>query len=88
MVFDYYTGKVMQNYVKRVIICKKMKNKVKLFRVMKNLSQRRLAELAGCSQQEISAIEKGEVIPTVYMALCIARQLEVKVEDLFMLEGG
>lgn len=65
-----------------------MKNRVKLFRVMKNLSQRRLAELAGCSQQEISAIEKGEVIPTVYMALCIARQLEVKVEDLFMLEGG
>ena len=55
---------------------------------MKNLSQRRLAELAGCSQQEISAIEKGEVIPTVYMALCIARELEVKVEDLFMLEGG
>lgn len=65
-----------------------MKNKVKLFRVMKNLSQRRLAELAGCSQQEISAIEKGEVIPTVYMALCIARELKVKVEDLFMLEGG
>ena len=65
-----------------------MKNKVKLFRVMKNLSQRRLAELAGCSQQEISAIEKGEVIPRIYMAICIARQLEVKVEDLFMLEGG
>ena len=63
-----------------------MKNKVKLFRVMKNLSQRRLAELAGCSQQEISAIEKGEIIPTVYMALCIAKALGRNVEELFMLK--
>ena len=63
-----------------------MKNKVKLFRVMKNLSQRRLAELAGCSQQEISAIEKGEVIPTVYVALRLAGALDKKGEDLFYVE--
>lgn len=65
-----------------------MKNNMKLFRVMKNLSQRQLGDLAGCSQQEISAIENGEVVPTVYIALCIARVLERNVEDLFTLEGG
>lgn len=63
-----------------------MKNRVRLYRVMSNLRQRDLAELAGCSQQEISAIEKGEVIPTVYVALRIAGALDKKVEDLFCVE--
>lgn len=62
-----------------------MENKVKLFRILKNLCQRELAELSGCSQQEISAIEKGEVIPTVYVALCISGALGVTVEELFIL---
>lgn len=45
-----------------------------------------LAELAGCSQQTISAIEKGEVIPTVYVALRIGKALGVSVEELFIEE--
>lgn len=50
------------------------------------MCQRELAELAGCSQQEISAIEKGEVIPTVYVALRLSLVLGAKVEELFVIE--
>lgn len=62
-----------------------MKNRVRFYRVMNNLRQRELGELAGCSQQLISAIEKGEVIPTVYVALRLSRVLGVSVEELFIL---
>ena len=53
---------------------------------MKNMRQSDLATAAGCSQQEISAIEKGAIVPTVYVALCIARALDRKVDELFMLK--
>ena len=63
-----------------------MVNKVRLYRIAKEMRQQDLAEAAGCSQQEISAIEKGEIIPTVYVAFRIARVLGRSVEELFMLE--
>lgn len=62
-----------------------MVNKVKLYRIKKEMRQQDLASAAGCSQQEISAIEKGEIIPTVYVALCIAKALGRKVEELFII---
>ena len=63
-----------------------MVNRVKLYRIMKNMRQSDLAAAAGCSQQEISAIEKGAIVPTVYVALCIARALDKKVDELFILK--
>lgn len=63
-----------------------MVNKVKLYRIKKEMRQQDLASAAGCSQQEISAIEKEEIIPTVYVALCIAKALGRNVEELFMLK--
>ena len=62
-----------------------MVNKVKLYRIKEEMRQQDLASAAGCSQQEISAIEKGEIIPTVYVALCIAKALGRKVEELFII---
>ena len=53
---------------------------------MKNMRQVDLATAAGCSQQEISGIEKGEIMPTIYVAFRIARALDRKVEELFMLK--
>ena len=50
------------------------------------MRQSDLAITAECSQQEISAIEKGTIVPTVYVALCIARALDRKVDELFMLK--
>ena len=63
----------------------KMKNMVRIKRIERNLRQAELAEMACCSQQEISAIEKGEVMPTIFVALCIARALETTVDELFIL---
>lgn len=63
-----------------------MVNRVKMYRIMKNMRQVDLATAAGCSQQEISGIEKGEIMPTIYVAFRIARALDRKVEELFMLK--
>lgn len=63
-----------------------MKNRVRIHRVMRNLNQRKLGDLCGCSQQEISAIERGDVTPTVYVALRLSQALGAKVEELFYIE--
>ncbi len=63
-----------------------MVNRVKMYRIMKNMRQVDLANAAGCSQQEISGVEKGEIMPTIYVAFRIAWALDRKVEDLFMLK--
>jgi putative molybdopterin biosynthesis protein len=51
------------------------------------MSAAQLAALAGVSRQTIYAIEGGEYIPNTTLALQLARLLEVRVEDLFRLEG-
>lgn len=85
MVLYQHDGKGLLNKGKRVIM-RTMENRVKMYRIMKNMRQIDLAAAAGCSQQEISGIEKGEIMPTIYVALCIARALDRKVEELFMLK--
>ena len=62
-------------------------NKLKIMRVSNgDLTQQRLAELAGCSRQTIHSIESGKFIPSVELALKIANILNCKVEDLFSVE--
>ena len=63
-----------------------MKNRLKVFRVMNDLTQEGLARLVGVSRQTIIAIEKGRYNPSVYLALKLARVLNTTVEELFPLE--
>ncbi len=56
-------------------------------RRQRGMSAAQLAALAGVSRQTIYAIEGGEYIPNTTLALQLARLLEVRVEDLFRLEG-
>jgi putative molybdopterin biosynthesis protein len=56
-------------------------------RQQRGISAAQLAALAGVSRQTIYAIEGGEYIPNTTLALQLARLLEVRVEDLFRLEG-
>jgi len=56
-------------------------------RQQRGISAAQLAALAGVSRQTIYAIEGGEYIPNTSLALQLARLLEVRVEDLFRLEG-
>jgi putative transcriptional regulator len=61
-------------------------NRLKVARAEKNLSQEKLAVLAGVTRQTISSIETGQYNPSALLALTLARRLEKPVEDLFFLE--
>lgn len=65
---------------------KSVENRVKMRRKKLKMSQEQLAEVAGVSQSEISAIETGKVTPTVYVALVLANALSTTVEALFSIE--
>ncbi len=59
------------------------KNKIKEFRIEKKLKQSALASRVGIYQSEISKIETGERMPSVYLAEKIAKVLEKSVNDVF-----
>ncbi|HJK20304.1 MAG TPA: helix-turn-helix transcriptional regulator [Methanocorpusculum sp.] len=63
-----------------------LKNRLKIARAEKHLSQGELAELVGVSRQTISSIETGQFCPTAKLALILAIALDKKFEDLFYFE--
>ncbi len=65
-----------------------MKNKVKDERLNQEISQTEFADLLSVSRQTIHAIETGKYIPTTTLALKIAKLLNKKVEEIFVLEKG
>jgi len=63
-----------------------MKNTVKEERIKSQLTQAQLAELVGVSRQTIFSIEISKYIPSVVLALKLAKAFGKKVEDIFILE--
>jgi len=63
-----------------------LKNKLRVARAEKDLSQSALAELVGVSRNTISSIETGQFCPTAKLALILCIALDKKFEDLFYLE--
>ncbi|MEM3420724.1 MAG: helix-turn-helix transcriptional regulator [Candidatus Hadarchaeum sp.] len=61
-----------------------MKNKLKVYRAMHDLTQEDLAEKLGVTRQTIIAIEKGKYDPSLLLAFKIARFFKVKIEDIFV----
>ncbi len=61
-----------------------MKNRLKVYRAMFNLTQEELAKKLGVSRQTIIAIEKGKYDPSLKLAFKIARLFGVKIEDIFI----
>ena len=64
----------------------KVKNRVKEFRMNRELTQKDLAELAGVSRQSINSIEKEKYIPSLPLALKMAKIFNCKLDDLFELD--
>jgi putative transcriptional regulator len=64
-----------------------MKNKIKVYRAMHDLTQETLATELGVTRQTILAIEKGKYDPSIDLAFRIARFFSVSVEVLFQYEG-
>lgn len=60
-----------------------LKNRLKVARAEKELSQGELAELIGVSRQTISSIETGQFCPTAKLALILCIALDKKFEVLF-----
>ncbi|MBI3957126.1 MAG: helix-turn-helix transcriptional regulator [Candidatus Kerfeldbacteria bacterium] len=58
-------------------------NHVRELRTQREQSQQELAEAIGVSRQTIVAIEKGNYIPSVALAMTLARQFRTTVEKLF-----
>jgi len=63
-----------------------MKNKVKVFRAMHDLTQEQLADKLGVTRQTILAIEKGKYDPSLDLAFRIARHFTVSIEEVFLWE--
>ncbi len=60
-----------------------LKNRLKVARAEKGLSQGELAEMVGVSRNTISSIETGQFNPTAKLALILCIALDKKFEDLF-----
>lgn len=60
-----------------------LKNNLRVVRAEKNISQQKLADMAGISRQTISSIETGQFNPSAKLALILCVALEKKFEELF-----
>jgi putative transcriptional regulator len=63
-----------------------VRNHVRTRRTEQALSQGALGSALGVSRQTINAIETGRYLPSLPLALALARHFGVPVEDLFELE--
>jgi len=61
-----------------------MKNKLKVYRAMHDLTQEALAEKLGVTRQTIIAIEKEKYDPSLELVFKMARLFKVKIEDIFI----
>ncbi len=61
-----------------------MKNKLKIFRAMHNLTQAELADRVDVTRQTIISIEKERYEPSLTLAFKLASYFGVKIEDIFL----
>ena len=64
-----------------------MKNKLKVFRAMHDLTQESLAKKLQVTRSTIVSLENGKYDPSIGLAFRIARLFNVKIEDVFEYEG-
>jgi putative transcriptional regulator len=60
-----------------------MGNDVRRRRTLANLSQAELASQLGVSRQTVNSIESGRYLPSLPLALAIARYFGTTVEEVF-----
>jgi len=64
-----------------------MKNRLKVFRAMHELTQGALAVQLRVTRQTIVSIENGKYDPSLPLAFRIANLFNVKIEDVFLCDG-
>lgn len=60
-----------------------MKNKLKVYRAMYNLTQKELATKLDITRQTIIAIERNKYDPSLSLAFKIAKFFNVTIEEVF-----
>ncbi|MCP3026422.1 helix-turn-helix transcriptional regulator [Halobacillus sp. A5] len=60
-----------------------MRNRIKIARVEKSLTQAQLAKKVNVTRQTIGLIEKGEYNPTLRLCISIAKALDKTLDDLY-----
>ena len=61
-----------------------MKNIIRNKRKELGLSQEELAKKCGVSRQTVNAIENNKYDPTLALAFCLAKELQITVDELFI----
>lgn len=62
-----------------------IRTNLKGLRIARGVTQEELAEAVGVSRQTIIAVEKGNYIPSLLLAMLLARFFKARVEELFTL---
>jgi len=63
-----------------------MKNRIKVLRAERDMTQAQLATAVEVSRQTINAIEKGKFDPSLPLAFKIARLFKLSIEEVFQFE--
>jgi putative transcriptional regulator len=63
-----------------------VKNRLKILRAERNLTQEDLADIIGVSRQTINAIEKEKFDPSLPTAFRISKLFEQPIETIFLYE--
>lgn len=63
-----------------------VKNRLRILRVTSDLSQEQLAQALGVTRHSIMAIENGKYLPSIGLALKIARFFGTPLEEVFWLK--
>ena len=63
-----------------------MKNKIKVYRSIKGVSQQELADKMAVSRQTLNAIENGKYHPTLLLGMRLGEFFDCTIEELFELE--
>ena len=64
-----------------------IKNKLKLARVEKDLTQEQLADQVGVTRQTVGLIEAGKYNPSLKLCLVISKILDKGLDELFWIGG-
>lgn len=60
-----------------------MRNDVRSLRTVRQISQAELGKALGVSRQTINSIEQGRYLPSLPLAIAIARYFGTTVEEMF-----
>lgn len=63
-----------------------LKNRLKVLRAERDWTQAELADRIGVTRKTINTVERGVFVPSTVLALKLAREFDVPVEQIFELE--